>query len=418
MTKSGIGTQQQVPSAPSPANGQPGSVNTTTSASLIANAEIPIWVADKKKWVTGISKKTTINDLIFAILKQCQIVGAAGGKPGEPTHQAQSDLITNQYVLVEYQFEPNTNANMLDNVVGVINDQQVVITSQRILNGDSKVYKFLTKWSFTSGQQQQPQQNNLMLKILQRQSYEGGTALGLQTNSEQETQPNADRPNSTSLATKLLKKFGVSSNTSTAAAANSQLSKSSSLNNPSVASHTATPYRYVDVKLPTLSSSQSQPNHLGSQTINNKSFNLSPVSTNSTGSLNLQQQQQQLRSFDPNVQKSFLTNSIMEKDNKLKQQIKRFQLIDELIKETEKKSKSSASASTSALYEHSAEFAAVSASTFVADPTFNYSSSSSPLTATGFDPKALNVIDLNDIYCHFPEMCTHHLKEVGKLYRK
>ena len=115
MTKSGIGTQQQQPqqvsSAPSPANGQSGTSTTTTSASLIANAEIPIWVADKKKWVTGISKKTTINDLIFAILKQCQIVGASGGKPGEPTHAAQSDLITNQYVLVEYQFEPNTNSN-------------------------------------------------------------------------------------------------------------------------------------------------------------------------------------------------------------------------------------------------------------------------------------------------------------------
>ena len=414
MTKSGIGTQQQQPqqvsSAPSPANGQSGTSTTTTSASLIANAEIPIWVADKKKWVTGISKKTTINDLIFAILKQCQIVGASGGKPGEPTHAAQSDLITNQYVLVEYQFEPNTNSNSLDNVVGVINDQQVVITSQRILNGDSKVYKFLTKWSFTSGQQQQqPQQNNLMLKILQRQSYEGVTPLGQQTNSEQEGQQSNERPNSTSLATKLLKKFGVSSNT-TAAVANSQLSKSSSLNNPSAASNTATPYRYVDVKLPTLSSSQSQPNHLGSNTITNKSFNLSPVSTNSTGSLNLQQQQ--LRSFDPNVQKSFLTNSIMEKDNKLKQQIKRFQLIDELIKETEKKSKSSATASTSALYEHSAEFSAVPVSTFVANPTYNYSSSSSPPGNTGLDSKALNVIDLNDIYCHFPEMCTHHLKEV------
>ena len=24
----------------------------------------------------------------------------------------------------------------------------------------------------------------------------------------------------------------------------------------------------------------------------------------------------------------------------------------------------------------------------------------------------MNIVDLNDIYCHFPEMCTHHLKEV------
>lgn len=28
------------------------------------------------------------------------------------------------------------------------------------------------------------------------------------------------------------------------------------------------------------------------------------------------------------------------------------------------------------------------------------------------DSKQFNTVDLNDIYCHFPEMCTHHLKEV------
>ena len=64
----------------------------SSTSSLIANAEIPIWVADKKKWVTGISKKTTVNDLIYAILKQCQI--------SLPSNQL--ELISNQYVLVEY----------------------------------------------------------------------------------------------------------------------------------------------------------------------------------------------------------------------------------------------------------------------------------------------------------------------------
>ncbi len=103
------------------------------------------------------------------------------------------------------------------------------------------------------------------------------------------------------------------------------------------------------------------------------------------------------------MQKSFVTNSILEKDNKLKQQIKRFQLIDELIKETEKKSKSVSS--TSGLFEPN-----------VTNPTYNYSPMNTApaveITNVCDTNKQLNVVDLNDVYCHFPEMSTHHLKEV------
>ena len=161
MTKSGIGTQQQQhannmvnnTNINNSNNGNDTSVQqqTISSSALIANAEIPIWVADKKKWVTGISKKTTINDLICAILKQCQIT--------VPSKNSEQEALSSQYVLVEYNFEANKEA-----------EHQVVLASQRILNGDSKVYKYLAKWSFNG---QQPQQNsNLMLKILARQAYE------------------------------------------------------------------------------------------------------------------------------------------------------------------------------------------------------------------------------------------------------
>jgi len=168
MTKSGIGTLQHQNmftntnannlSAPS---SQPQTPTPVSSSSLIANAEIPIWVADKKKWVTGISKKTTINDLIFAILKQCQIA------PKNKTFlQNECESLSSQYVLVEYNFESaNTTPDELNT------EQQIILTSQRILNGDSKVYKFLAKWSF-SGQYPTQQPNNLMLKILQKQVLE------------------------------------------------------------------------------------------------------------------------------------------------------------------------------------------------------------------------------------------------------
>ncbi len=172
MTKSGIGTLEHptmstntttnTPSTPSASQSHTPTPPVSSSA-LIANAEIPIWVADKKKWVTGISKKTTINDLIFAILKQCQIA---------PQSKAQlhneADPLSSQYVLVEYNFEPTINNN---HTLQDAHEQQVILTSQRILNGDSKVYKFLAKWSF-SGQHPAQQQNNLMLKILQKQVYE------------------------------------------------------------------------------------------------------------------------------------------------------------------------------------------------------------------------------------------------------
>jgi hypothetical protein len=88
MTKSGIGTTSPIPQQ------QQSNTNTMNSLVSISNAEIPIWVSDKKKWVTGISKKTTINDLIFAILKQCQLVNSNN----------EMELVSNQYVLIEYKF--------------------------------------------------------------------------------------------------------------------------------------------------------------------------------------------------------------------------------------------------------------------------------------------------------------------------
>ncbi|CAF4372467.1 unnamed protein product, partial [Rotaria magnacalcarata] len=36
--------------------------------------EIPVWVSGKRKWVTGITKKTTFDDLIYALLAQADLL--------------------------------------------------------------------------------------------------------------------------------------------------------------------------------------------------------------------------------------------------------------------------------------------------------------------------------------------------------
>lgn len=103
----------------------------------------------------------------------------------------------------------------------------------------------------------------------------------------------------------------------------------------------------------------------------------------------------------------------MDKDNKLKQQIKRFQLIDELIKETEKKSKSELF--TQQQDTTNGKTSPSTPTSFLTNPIYNYSPSACDIKAHISDMAAktpLNVIDLNDVYCHFPEMSTHHLKEV------
>jgi len=416
MTKSGIGTQllqqqqQQQHNHQTLSNHNMNNLSNVSSSgssstsSLIANAEIPIWVSDKKKWVTGISKKTTVNDLIYAILKQCQIL---------PTHGTnQLDLISNQYVLVEYTLLLDSNIDQFvsaSSFSNLDNQQQL----QRILNGDSKVYKYLNKWAnsqlMTNQQQQQqtPLQSNLMLKILQRQPVDVPNSDTIEQQQHQQQQ-------STSLATKLLKKFGVTNSPT------NNTTQSITNNNTKTVSQQILPnnggsYRFVDVKLPMLSSSQSHPNQLN--TSSSSSSNLPPSQTAKSSTNNLNQQQ---RNFDPNTQKSFLYNAIMEKDTKLKQQVKRFQLIDELLKETEKKS---------IKYPTSALLSQINSES-VNNPTYTYSPSQSsslsstssssnsnqpqppPLPTTTNESKQFNTVDLNDVYCHFPEMCTHHLKEV------
>lgn len=260
MTKSGIGTNSTAnPTQPtSLSSTQAPQTNQTTSAS-IANAEIPIWISDRKKWVTGISKKTTINDLIYAILKQCHLIGANSASENINT-SSQLEQIANQYVLIEYQFEPPSNNNTNNNEPSPDQAQtQLTITSQRILNGDTKVYKYLNKWS------QSPNTNintnsNVMLKILQRQAENSDLSEANNSSSSGQQQQS-----STSLATKLLKKFGVSSNNNSQTQANNSANNSATPNSKTLTSSVSlnsnlsnATFRFVDVKLPQMSQPQAQ----------------------------------------------------------------------------------------------------------------------------------------------------------------
>jgi hypothetical protein len=442
MTKSGIGTQNSQSNGIGSTNGQTAMTNASTStaatttstsnntnANNVANAEIPIWVADKKKWVTGISKKTTVNDLIFAILKQCQIVGNAGASSN------QLDQIANQYVLVEYQFEPDSSTNTPNNTsTNQQSSNSFVMTSQRIYNGDSKVYKYLNKWSQTTHSTSSLTQttstntsnsnSNVMLKILQRESNSNELT---QSNVNEADNNNHNNHSSSSLASKLLKKFGVSSNSS---ATNTPATNASSTNNSNATSKpnacTSNSYRYVDVKLPQ-QQQQTQP-HVQTSSSNNLPAQTNQiVSPSSTSTLSSTTQNSNnlanrnaANQYDPNVQKTLLFNSIVEKENRLKQQIDRFQLIDELIKETEKKSKHNVLSSCTNNVLNQLSLQTPQATTTTASSSSPLSSSSATAAtaslinnlSTNENALQTNLVDLNDIYCYFPEMCTHHLKEV------
>lgn len=85
--------------------------------------EIPVWVNGKRKWVTGITKKTTFDDLIYALLVQADLLKS-------------SDITDNisGYAISEcIQTTPSSTESVI---------------TQRILKGRSKVIKAYKSWQF------------------------------------------------------------------------------------------------------------------------------------------------------------------------------------------------------------------------------------------------------------------------------
>ena len=386
MTKSGIGTS----TATLPISNQHHQT-TTNSSAQISKTEIPIWVSDRKKWVTGINKRTTINDLIFAVLKQCQVVPSSTNhhhhQPPQQTLKNATKSTTNdssstyvnimeqistQYVLAEIYFEQQQQHIDPNNT-----SSANLHTSQRILDNDSKVYKYFGKWL------QAP--SNYMLKILQRQD----SAAELEQQSTAAVNNNAaNGGNHPSLASKLLKKFGVSSNLNHSSG--SVVTGNSQLNiNQSTTTTSKSACRFVDVKLPSVPATTTPNKSVNNHSPATSSTTTATSASNTSSNSNAQHQQQ--RNFDPSTQKMFLFNAIVDKENKLRQQKERFQLIDELLKETEKTASKNMTPAN------------------LLEQLMQAKKTTPAMSLTQLKHAA---IDLNDIYVHFPEMSTHNLNDV------
>lgn len=103
----------------------------------------------------------------------------------------------------------------------------------------------------------------------------------------------------------------------------------------------------------------------------------------------------------------------MERESRLKQQKERFQIIDEMIKETEKKYKNQ----SNQLLDGGGATASPGSISPQPQPQPQQQQQAANLLQQQLNLKQLNLIDLNDIYCHFPEMCTHNLTEVEDFQR-
>ncbi|CAF3103018.1 unnamed protein product [Rotaria sp. Silwood2] len=101
------------------------------SNSLDANEltlEIPVWVNGKRKWVTGITKKTTFDDLIYALLAQADLL-----KPSDITNSSSNNITG--YAIAECI--QSTSSSSPESVI-----------TQHIFKGRSKVIKAYKTWHF------------------------------------------------------------------------------------------------------------------------------------------------------------------------------------------------------------------------------------------------------------------------------
>ena len=110
----------------------------TTTASTHSNSsdnneltlEIPVWVHGKRKWVTGITKKTTFDDLIYALLAQADLLKTCG-------MTSSSSIGLTGYAIAEcLQLSTNNDS------------EPPSLLSQRILKGRGKVMKTYKNWQF------------------------------------------------------------------------------------------------------------------------------------------------------------------------------------------------------------------------------------------------------------------------------
>ncbi|CAF0782499.1 unnamed protein product [Adineta ricciae] len=97
--------------------------------------EIPVWVYGKRKWVTGITKKTTFDDLIYALLAQADLLKSSTLTNSSPN--AVTGYAIAECVQLTASTVPNANESEAPSLI-----------TQRLLKGRGKVIKAYKTWQF------------------------------------------------------------------------------------------------------------------------------------------------------------------------------------------------------------------------------------------------------------------------------
>ncbi|CAF0814150.1 unnamed protein product [Rotaria sp. Silwood1] len=98
--------------------------------------DIPVWVLGKRKWVTGITKKTTFDDLIYALLAQAELLKTSG-----TTNSSSNNNITGYAIAECTQLTVSSSSNNNDS-------ETPSLITQRIMKGRAKVIKAYKNWQF------------------------------------------------------------------------------------------------------------------------------------------------------------------------------------------------------------------------------------------------------------------------------
>jgi hypothetical protein len=112
--------------------------NNNSSDNTELTLEIPVWVHGKRKWVTGITKKTTFDDLIYALLAQADLLKKSG------VTNSSSNSITGYAIAECIQLTASSSSSSSNN-----NDTDPPsLITQRIIKGRGKVIKSYKNWQF------------------------------------------------------------------------------------------------------------------------------------------------------------------------------------------------------------------------------------------------------------------------------
>ncbi|CAF1122531.1 unnamed protein product [Adineta steineri] len=109
--------------------------NTSADNNTELTLEIPVWVYGKRKWVTGITKKTTFDDLIYALLAQADLLKTSG------ITNSSSNTITGYAIAECIQLTAATSSNNNES-------EPPSLITQRIIKGRGKVIKSYKNWQF------------------------------------------------------------------------------------------------------------------------------------------------------------------------------------------------------------------------------------------------------------------------------